>query len=145
MRKEKSCGAVLFRREGKKTYFLLLKYFGDYYDFPKGNQEKGEGELDTVLREVEEETNIANINIIKGFNQVIRYFYQRDKNIVHKEVSYYLAETSSKDVRVSYEHKGFKWLEFDEAMETLKFENSRGLLRKAKEFMENTLFKYDKN
>lgn len=143
MRKEKSCGAVVFRKDGGKVYYLLLKYFGDYYDFPKGNQEPGEGELDTVNREVEEETNITDIRILKGFNEVVQYFYQRENEIIHKEVSYYVAETKTTEVRVSYEHKGFKWLSYDEALSLMKFQNSKNLLKKARGFIEQSLLGFN--
>lgn len=144
MREEKSCGAVVFRRVGEKHLFLLLEYFGDYYDFPKGNQEEGEDERETVRREVEEETGIEDIRFVEGFNKVISYFYQREKHIVHKQVSYYLVETSTKEVKVSYEHKGHKWLPFEEALDNLKFANSREILRKAREFLESSLLRFQK-
>jgi 8-oxo-dGTP pyrophosphatase MutT (NUDIX family) len=142
MREEKSCGAVVFRREGAKPLFLLLKYFGDYYDFPKGNQEQGENEKDTVRREVEEETGIKDIRFVEGFNKVIRYFYQRNGDIIHKQVSYYLVETSAKGVDLSYEHKGYQWLPFERALELLKFANSKEILRGVKEMLDGSLLRF---
>lgn len=135
MHREKSCGAVVFIREDGKILYLLLKYFGDYYDFPKGNQEAGETEIDTVKREVAEETDITDLKIIEGFNEQVKYFYQRENQIVHKEVSYYLAETGTKEVRISYEHKGHMWADYDVALKSMKFQNSRKIIEKARNFI----------
>ena len=43
---EKSCGAVIFRMEGKIRKYLLLHYESGHWDFVKGNVEKGEEELE---------------------------------------------------------------------------------------------------
>lgn len=39
---EKSAGAVIFRKEEGKIYYLLLHYQARHWDFPKGHLEKGE-------------------------------------------------------------------------------------------------------
>jgi 8-oxo-dGTP pyrophosphatase MutT (NUDIX family) len=70
---EKSAGAVIFRKEGGKIYYLLLYYQSGarrphpYWDFPKGHIEKGEKPEDTARREVKEETGLKNIDIIEDF------------------------------------------------------------------------------
>ena len=71
---EKSAGAVIFRKEDDKIYYLLLHYQGGHWDFPKGNIEKGEKLEDTVRREVKEETGIENIKFALGFKEAIKYF-----------------------------------------------------------------------
>jgi len=142
MREEKSCGAVVFRREGEKTLFLLLEYFGNYYDFPKGNQEPGEEEQATARREIEEETGIRDVRFIEDFHEIITYFYQRESEVTHKTVAFFLAETSVADVRISYEHKGYKWLPFEEAEAVLKFANSKDILKKVHAFLEGSLMRF---
>ncbi len=132
----------MFRREGGRFMFLLLMYFGDYYDFTKGNQEADESEVDTVKREVEEETGLKDITFIEGFQETVTYYYQRENEIVHKKVSYYLVETATAEIRISYEHKAYEWLPFDEAIEALKFANSRQVLKKARDFLEGSLLRF---
>jgi len=145
MREEKSCGAVVFRRQGDQLFFLLLEYFGNYFDFPKGNQEAGESEQTTARREIDEETGVRDIRFIEGFHEPITYFYQRENEITHKQVTFFLAETSTEEVKVSYEHKGFRWLPYNEADATLKFANSRDILKKAHAFLEGSLLRFQKD
>lgn len=80
-------------------YLLLLN--AGRWDFPKGGVEKGESELQTVLREVEEETGLKRIKIIPGFRKVIEYYYRRGRKNVHKQVVYMLASTDTESVKIS--------------------------------------------
>ena len=74
---DKSCGVVLFN-SGK---VLLLRHSplssrgGGHWDFPKGHIDDGETEIQTALRELEEETGIANANVIDGFRDTITYTF----------------------------------------------------------------------
>ena len=57
MLNETSAGAVIFRRDNEIKYLILhYKFKGDYWDFPRGNIEKGETEEQTAVREIKEET-----------------------------------------------------------------------------------------
>jgi 8-oxo-dGTP pyrophosphatase MutT (NUDIX family) len=132
--KEKSVGAILFRRS-KGIEFLLLHYGAGHWDFPKGGVEEGETEQDTMRREVFEETGIKDISVLVGFREQINYFYKRAEGLVSKEVIFFLAETRSKIVKISFEHDDFKWLPYGEAYKILTFDNSKKLLKKSDEFL----------
>jgi 8-oxo-dGTP pyrophosphatase MutT (NUDIX family) len=142
---EKSAGAVIFRRENNKIYYLLLHYPGashraekDYWDFPKGHIEKGEKIKDTVRREVFEETGLKDIRFVEGFKEWIKYFFKfRGKNIF-KIVTFLLAETKTKEVKISSEHIGYQWLTYQEALERLTFNNSKEILKRANELLMKT-------
>ena len=73
---EKSAGAVIFRKEEDKVYYLLLCHQAGHWSFPKGNIEKGEKIEETIEREIQEETGITDIEFISGFKQTIKYFYK---------------------------------------------------------------------
>src|SRR3989338_5524794 len=115
MKKEKSCGAVLFRKAKGSILYLLLHYEAGHWDFPKGKQEKGEKEEETAAREIKEETGIKEIKFIEGFNHQIKYSYRCKGALVSKEVSLYIAETKTEEVKISSEHTGFKWLDYKNA------------------------------
>ncbi|MGD0423985.1 MAG: NUDIX domain-containing protein [Candidatus Bathyarchaeia archaeon] len=134
MPSEKSCGAVIFRRDGAKKY-LLLHYEGGHWDFVKGHVEKGENERETTLRETEEETGITDLKFIEGYRESISYFYRRAGRTVRKEVVFYLLETNTEQVRLSREHVGFDWLTYDRAMERLTYKNAKDTLQKAQDFL----------
>lgn len=132
---EKSAGAVVFHKDGEKREYLLLHYSSGHWDFTKGNIEEGESEEDTVLREVREETGLDDIEIVPGWRKVIKYFYRRQGRLVSKSVVFYLAQSASVSVRTSYEHQGFVWLPFDDAVKRLSYRSSRDVLSEADRFV----------
>ena len=153
---ERSAGAIIFRlqpayhppasralKKGKIFYLLLhypssAKASRDYWDLPKGHVEKKEKELDTAKREVEEETGLRDIKFIEGFKETIKYFFKfKGKNIL-KFVTFYLAETKTKKVKVSKEHLGFAWLPYEEALKKLTFQNAKEILKKAHNYLLGT-------
>ena len=138
MPREISAGAVIYRKDGDKTYYLLLRYPAlshrakkDYCDFPKGHLEAGESDVEAMRREVAEETGISDLEIVKDFRETIKYFFVVKKTKIFKIVSFYLAETSTVEVKISAEHTGFDWLEFVPARKALSFSNSKKILTKA--------------
>jgi len=136
MKYEKSAGAVLFIKEKESTY-LLLQYEAKHWDFPKGNIEKGETDLQTVKREIEEETSIKDIEIIQDFKEIMQYHFKFEGELINKTVVYYLAKTKSKEVKISFEHIGFEWLPYDKALEKLSFKNAKDILEKAHKFLKS--------
>ncbi|RLG57237.1 MAG: diadenosine tetraphosphate hydrolase, partial [Candidatus Hydrothermarchaeota archaeon] len=127
-------GVIIFRRDEEIKY-LLLKYGYGHWDFVKGNIEKGENEIETIIRETKEETGIEDLKFLKGFREKISYFYRKGKDLVYKEVVFYLAETKEKKVRLSYEHEDYCWLPFEKALEKITFNNSKKLLKKANSYL----------
>lgn len=137
---ERSAGAIVFRREGGSILYLLMNYpgrseAGGYWDLPKGNIEKGEKPLDTARREIAEETGLKDVSFVGGFMKWIKYFYRAEGKMVSKIVTFYLAETMSKDVTISYEHTGYAWLPYESALARLTFDNAKGVLREAHGFI----------
>ena len=142
---ERSAGAIIFRKEGDTPFFLLLHYPSssrakkDYWDLPKGHIEKGEDEIGTIKREVEEETGLRDIDLVDGFKETIKYFFKWEGKTVLKFVTFYLAETKTKEIKVSREHIGFEWLPYKEALEQITFKNAKEILQKANEFLSKSL------
>ncbi len=132
---EKSCGAVVFLKNKEKVNYLLLHYEAGHWDFVKGNVEPNETEKDTVVRELKEETGIDDPCFIEGFKEKVQYFYRRQGTTVHKEVVFYLIETQTEKVKLSYEHIGYVWLGYHAALEKVTFKNAKDILQKANEFL----------
>ena len=131
---EKSAGAVVFRKEKGIIYYLLLQEV-NYWGFSKGIIEKGEELKETVKREVEEETGIRDIDLVPGFKESIKYFYRRGGKTIFKTVIFYLAETKTKEIKLSFEHIGFDWLLYEEALDRLTYKNAKDILKKANNFI----------
>ena len=136
MAKEKSCGAVVFKKQKDGSVkYLLLHYEAGHWDFPKGNQEKKETEEQTAAREIREETGIEDIEFVDGFKELIKYFYKKGEETVYKEVAYYFAQSATEKVVLSSEHIGYAWLSYDNAYKKLTFNTSKELLIKTNKFL----------
>ncbi len=130
----RSAGVVLFR-QGKKREYMLLHYSAGHWDLPKGIMEKGEKSEETALRELKEETGIARAKLLPGFKETIRFRYAWEGKPVLKFVVFYLAKTGQKKVKVSWEHKGYIWLPYSEAVKKVTYQNAKNVLRKAERWL----------
>jgi bis(5'-nucleosidyl)-tetraphosphatase len=134
---EHSAGAVLYAYfSNDERKFLLLHYTSGHWDFPKGNVERGETEIEAARREILEETGIADVRFVEGFTQTIFYNYRRDGQLVQKKVSFYLAHTSTLDITLSNEHQDFRWLDYNSALATLTYKSARDVLISVNKFVE---------
>ena len=138
MSKEKSVGAIIFTNSPAK--FLLLHYMGGHWDFVKGHPLEGESENQALFRELEEETGTKenNVEIIPGFKETINYFFKSKEETIFKEVSFFLLKSNTEKVKISSEHKGFKWLPFEEAVELATHKTPKDLLSKASSKIQST-------
>jgi 8-oxo-dGTP pyrophosphatase MutT (NUDIX family) len=134
---EKSCGAIIYLRKCSEVVYLLLHYAAGHWDFVKGNVEVNEVEKETVIRELSEETGITDACFVDGFREQLDYYYRRQGETVHKEVVFYLMETNTENITISFEHVGSIWLNYSQALEKLTFKNARDLLKKANDFLNN--------
>jgi len=133
MLEERSAGAILYQETPSGKLYLLLNYPSGHWDFVKGNIEEGEMLKETVLREIKEETGISDVNFVDGFEDKIEYYYQRDGELVHKEVFFFLAKTNTNHVKLSHEHLNFVWLKFNDALQKLTYKTAQNLLKKVKD------------
>jgi len=141
MPKEQSAGAIIFRAGKKEPWYLLLHYptskraKREYWDFPKGHLEKGETQQQAAAREVMEETGLKDVSFIPGFQEHIQYYFRVKEKTIFKTVVFFLASTEKREVKISFEHEGFVWLPFGEAMKKLKFANAKRILKRAHRFL----------
>jgi bis(5'-nucleosidyl)-tetraphosphatase len=136
MHNEYSAGAVLFGYfDSEEKEFLLLHYTSGHWDFPKGNVEEGETEIETVKRETYEETGISDISFVDGFQSPIHYKYKREGRLVHKKVSFYLVETTIRNVKLSDEHINFQWANYQAALARVTYKSSKDILILANKFL----------
>jgi len=121
--------------------YLILHYHfkGDYWDFPRGKIEKGETEQETARREIKEETGLEDIKFVEGFREITHWYYRWRGQNIYKEAVYFLAETKNSKVKISEEHLEFAWADFETAMQTLTYENTKAILKKAHKFLKGKL------
>jgi bis(5'-nucleosidyl)-tetraphosphatase len=135
MIEEVSAGAVIFLDKDGERRYLALHYPAGHWDFPKGGLERGESEEDAARREIKEETGLTVDSFIPNFKKKIEYRYRRADGLSHKQVIFFLAKASSDKVKISYEHSGYEWLTFEQAIKRLSFENARSILRESNDFL----------
>ncbi|MEO9306810.1 MAG: NUDIX domain-containing protein [Nitrososphaera sp.] len=133
MLEERSAGAIIYRQSPQGKMYLLLNYPSGHWDFVKGNIEKGEALKETVLREAREETGITDIAFVDGFEDKVEYHYQRDGQVIHKEVAFFLATTNTDKITLSFEHQDYTWLGFDEALAKLTYKTAQNIFKKVKD------------
>ena len=130
---EKSCGALVVRREGEKYFILMIRHKAKgNRSFPKGHVEAGETEYITAMREVMEETS-SRIAILSDFRATVNYSPSPG---VMKEVVYFLAFTTSADIKPREgEIAEVEWIPLEEAEGCLAHENDKTVFRAAMERM----------
>ena len=89
-----------------------------------------------AIRETKEETGILDIEFIKGFKEKIEYSFKFNGDIVQKEVIFFLAKTNTKQVKISDEHLDYVWLDFNNALNKITYENAKNVLKKSKNYLE---------
>lgn len=111
-----SCGAVILRDTPSGRRVLLLRVFR-HWDFPKGLMEPGETPKQTALREVREESGIADLEFPWGNVYIDTGPYNRGKI-----ARYYLARTTQEKVELlpspdtgRPEHSEFRWASIAQA------------------------------
>ena len=135
--KERSAGAVVYVATPEGPEYLLLRYGGGNWGFPKGHVEAGETDVQAAQREVAEETGIpiASQRLLEGFEDDTDYRFRRGHTLVEKDVRFYLIEAQTREVKISHEHSGFAWLPYPQALARVSFEGPRRILQGAHAFI----------
>lgn len=142
---ERSAGAVVYCETTKRREYLLLHHAKSmrsarplsegHWSFPKGHVEKGETTEETVRREVREETGITTLEFLSGFKHTIRYFIKIGEEKRMKFVAFFLCRTMQKKITISFEHQGFAWLSYEDAIKQVTYPSDKQVLKAAEEFL----------
>ena len=132
---ETSAGAVICRESNNSRLYLLLNYPSGHWDFVKGKMEEGESPHETVIREAQEETGIEDLEFIDGLEEEIKYDFQFEGELIHKKVIFYLAKTKTEEITISHEHQDFLWLNYEDSMKKITYDNARSILSKAEKLL----------
>jgi bis(5'-nucleosidyl)-tetraphosphatase len=110
--------------------FLILRNRRGYWGFPQGHKESGESEMQTLKREVNEETGIRSMDVL-SYIGAIRYSYFRTDGMKNeKEVKFYFATTPVRNIIISSEHESYKWVTFIEALNFLNHRQLKSIFMK---------------
>jgi len=133
MKREKSCGAVIFQENNTQREYLILTSTLGHTTLCKGHVEGKETEHETARREIMEETGLT-VDFVDGFREVITY---APKPGVTKDVVFFLACLSGGEPSCQPEEvTEIRFLPFTEALAALTHQSDRDTLRKAHAFLE---------
>jgi bis(5'-nucleosidyl)-tetraphosphatase len=138
MIREKSAGFVLISDDFHTSHYsvLLLHYRSGHWDFPKGNIETNETEMQAAIRELKEETDITKFRLIPNFRYTLGYKYTKKSKSISKQVILFLASTKVKKVKISNEHIGYKWTRTNSSVDQLTYTNAKNALLYAINFLQ---------
>jgi DNA polymerase len=134
MKFEYSAGAFVYLRERGRTLVLFLVRPKDY-DLPKGHIEKGESAELAAHRELREETGM-DVQFAPHFVEKNKYFFKRGKDTVIKQNKFFLGKAGTRKVRISKEHVGYEWLDYEGIMEKVKYRDTRQLMPRLFDYIE---------
>ena len=143
MKYEKSCGAVVFRKDDCWNILLIRHVKGRHVSFPKGHVEPGESEEQTAVREVREETGVQ-VRVCPGYREVTTYSPAKG---VTKDVVFFVAQITGGTLCAQPEEvRTVCLLSLDDAQRRLTYAADKELLEKAKNIIlsEKTVDNTDK-
>ena len=131
-REEVSAGGIVFRRDGERTFFLLIRDSYRNWGFPKGHLQEGEAPAAAALREVGEETGLAALEL-RAPIETIDWSFRFRGRLIHKVCHFFLIETP--DRRTAPQRAegitACRWATFEQAVHLVSYENARMVLQQA--------------
>jgi 8-oxo-dGTP pyrophosphatase MutT (NUDIX family) len=127
--------AIIFRRNGNKLEYLLLRRLPERNGFWQpvtGGVEQGETRNETLRREVKEETGIKNIIAVL---EDLYAFEFSDPN-PNQEYVYGVEVSPSEEIVLDQkEHSEYRWCSLQEALQLLHWKENKEALRKLNEIL----------
>lgn len=133
-----AAGVILFRSDLSTREYLLLQKQNEKWAPAKGRLEKDETDFEAALRETWEETGLVENKdyelINKNFTIINMYKTRTNRD---KRVVYWLARVKefNVEIKLSDEHKDFKWLSYDQIMALYHKTDMIGAIVDANDFL----------
>ena len=133
---EETSAGLTITKENTKKFSIVIPPLERAF---KGKMEKNETTHETAIRETKEETGITDIVFVENFEEWIEYNFKYQGELVQKKVVFFLAETKTEEIKISHEHSGYTWMDYNASMEKTTFDNAKTVLTKAEKLLSNTL------
>ena len=108
----KAGGGLVLNEKGE----LLLIFRRGKWDLPKGKLEKGEVIDECALREVQEETGLKNVNLMKPSGSTFHTYYLQPRWIIKESIWFQMSATSKEELKPQLEEDitEIKWVSLDQ-------------------------------
>ena len=113
--------ALAQHRRSTKTWVL-----------PKGHIEAGESLEQAALREIHEETGLANVQLIHYLGSFVRHSAKDNGDAIEKTIHFYLAyapDSAQPHLPLEASFAEVGWFSLEEAVEQLSYETDRTFLK----------------
>ena len=120
MKKTESAGGVVKNKEGK---ILVVSQRGTSWSLPKGHIEQGEDALQASRREIQEESGITDLTVIKGLGTYDRFKIGKDGGEDTSELKtlhMFLYTTNENNLKpTDPDNPEARWMEVEQVAELL--------------------------
>jgi 8-oxo-dGTP pyrophosphatase MutT (NUDIX family) len=134
---EHSFGVLPLKKFKGEWHVLLINHRkGGFWAFPKGHSENEETPIEAATRELTEETGLTISRLI--FEETLNesYHFTRDKQLIAKTVTYFIAEVKGHVQLQAEEVYESKWVKLSEAESYITFPESRSICRQVNSWMQ---------
>jgi 8-oxo-dGTP pyrophosphatase MutT (NUDIX family) len=137
-KEERSAGGVVYRMDGGRALFLLIRDSYKNWGFPKGHLEPDEPPELAALREVQEETGLDDL-ALRGEIDTIDWYFRFRGRLIHKVCHFYLMEATSAETSPQREEgiTACRWASMLDAKECISYANARAVLERAAAMVES--------
>ncbi|MDP2669225.1 MAG: transcription antitermination factor NusB [bacterium] len=133
--KEELGGAVVIRRERDNVLFAMVHDVFGRWTFSKGHLEKNESIEDGTLRRIKEEFGIKTLKLLKKIGENEYIASDPETGPTRRHVSYFLAETKDKELKV--DNSGglddARWFDLEDVRGLKMYDDIKHLLDEAVE------------
>lgn len=132
VKEERSAGGVVYRMDGGRALFLLIRDSYKNWGFPKGHLQTEEPPELAALREVQEETGLADL-ALRGEIDTIDWYFRFRGRLIHKVCHFYLMESGTAETNPQREEgiTACRWATMADALQCISYANARAVLERA--------------
>jgi 8-oxo-dGTP pyrophosphatase MutT (NUDIX family) len=126
---ETSAGGVIYRWRSDEPHVLLIRDAYQHWGLPKGHLEKDETPDAAAMREVQEETGLADL-VLGPPLQTIDWFFRSRGRLIHKYCHFFLIEAPTGEA-MPQAAEGITaciWVPLPEAVRRISYDNAREVL-----------------